>query len=406
MSKNVEVVRQKRAVVIIPTYNESANIPRIIPKLLEVFDSCRGYRMEILVVDDSSPDGTGDLVRNFSKKHDAVHLLTNAKKNGLGAAYLKGMKEAFEKLQADVVFEFDADLSHDPEKIPEFLKEIDRGAQMVLGSRYISGGSIPANWGLHRKFLSVVGNLFINVVLTTFAIRDWTTGYRAITREVYKAVGPEMGGERFSGYTFQIGFLHKAVRKGFRIAEVPFHFVDREMGHSKLGVEYLKNTLIYILKVRFQEITRWRFFKFALVGLMGFIINSIGLFIFAHTTWVPRLADSLYELFHLSFLNTSGVASALGAECAIVSNFLWNNFWTFRDRRINAKWKYIPKFVQFNLSSIGAVFIQLIVVGFGTELTGQSNPSRMFWLVIATGIGMVVNFTVYSKVIWRDKKRA
>lgn len=406
MSKNLETARQKRAVVIIPTFNESANIPRIIPKLLEVFDSCRGYRMEILVVDDSSPDGTGELVRNFSKKHDAIHLLTNAKKNGLGAAYLKGMKEAFEKLQADVVFEFDADLSHDPEKIPEFLKEIDRGAQMVLGSRYIPGGSIPANWGLHRKFLSVVGNLFINVVLTTFAIRDWTTGYRAITREVYQAVGPEMGGERFSGYTFQIGFLHKAVRKGFRIAEVPFHFVDREMGHSKLGVEYLKNTLIYILKVRFLEITRWRFFKFALVGLMGFIINSIGLFIFAHTTWVPRLADSLYELFHLSFLNTSGVASALGAECAIVSNFLWNNFWTFRDRRINAKWKYIPKFVQFNLSSIGAVFIQLIVVGFGTELTGQSNPSRMFWLVIATGIGMIVNFTVYSKVIWRDKKRA
>src|SRR5690606_21568905 len=102
---------------------------------------------------------------------------------GLGGAYLKGMTEAFENLGADVIFEFDADLSHDPRKIPQFLAKIDQGYDFVLGSRYIPGGGIPADWGLHRKFLSVVGNLIIMVVLTDFSIRDWTTGYRAISKK-------------------------------------------------------------------------------------------------------------------------------------------------------------------------------------------------------------------------------
>ena len=393
----------KKAIVIIPTYNESENIPRLFPKLMSAFAHCKGYDMHVLVVDDSSPDGTEAVVRQLMKKHSNLHILMNAKKNGLGAAYLKGMKEAFDKLNADVVFEFDADLSHDPAKIPLFLQEIDGGAQMVLGSRYIAGGSIPANWGMHRKFLSVVGNLFINVVLTTFAIRDWTTGYRAITREVYEKVGPEMGGERFSGYTFQIGFLHKAVRKGFRVAEVPFQFVDREMGHSKLGLEYLKNTLLYILKVRAQEIAEWRFFKFAVVGFIGFFINTIGLFAFSRFEWVNELAARLHTAFQVDFLNTSGLASALGAEVAIVSNFILNNVWTFKDRKITSKWLFVPKFVQFNISSVGAVIIQFIVFGFGTSLTGQSSLSRLFWLIVATAIGMVVNFTIYSKVIWKSK---
>lgn len=397
---------RKHAVVIIPTYNESGNIQKLIPKLLSVFERCDGFHMEILVVDDSSPDGTADVVQQLTKKHPELHLYVNEKKNGLGAAYLKGMKHAFEEMHADVVFQFDADLSHDPEKIPEFLKQIQAGAQMVLGSRYIPGGSIPENWGLHRKFLSVVGNLFINVVLTTFSIRDWTTGYRAITRGVYEAVAPEMGGERFSGYTFQIGFLHKAVRKGFLVKEVPFQFVDREEGHSKLGMEYLKNTLIYILKVRLQELTQWRFFKFAVVGFIGFAINTIGLFVFSKMDWVRVAAETLHASLHLDFLNTAGLASALGAECAIVSNFILNNVWTFHDRKIISKWMLLPKFLQFNISSVGAVIIQFVVVGFGTAVTGQSSLSKMFWLVVATAIGMVVNFTIYSKVIWKDKKQS
>lgn len=394
-----------RAVVIIPTYNEKDNIGRLIPRLFEVFQKVPvRVEMHILVVDDSSPDGTGDVVREIAKKNTHVHLLTNAKKGGLGAAYLSGMKEAFGDLKADIIFEFDADFSHDPEKIPQFLQKIEEGYDFVLGSRYISGGSIPKNWGLHRKFLSIFGNLFINLVLTTFVIRDWTTGYRAITRKVYEAVYPEMTGERFSGYTWQIGFLHKAVRKGFSIAEVPFHFVDRTMGHSKLGAEYIKNTLFYIIKVRIQELLAMRIIRFGFVGLLGFVINTIGLFVFSRLSVVQNASLWMQSIAYLKFVNVSGLASALGAECAIVSNFTWNNLWTFSDRKMTSVGQIIPKFIQFNLSSFGAVFIQLFVVSLGTGFTGQATISRMFWLVFATGLGMVVNYLIYSTFIWKTKK--
>jgi dolichol-phosphate mannosyltransferase len=234
----------KKAIVIVPTYNERENIQKVVPILESVFEKIKTWEMNILVVDDNSPDKTAEVVKQLQKKYKNLHLLLNQRKSGLGGAYLKGMAEAFNKLQADVIFEFDADLSHDPTKIPQFLKKIDEGYDLVLGSRYIPGGGIPANWGMHRKFLSVVGNKVIMFVLTDFRIHDWTGGYRAITKPVYEAVHQDLNSERFSGYTFQLGFLHKSMQKGFKVAEVPFHFVDREIGESKLGTESLKNTLM------------------------------------------------------------------------------------------------------------------------------------------------------------------
>ncbi|HAU99266.1 MAG: Glycosyltransferase [Microgenomates group bacterium GW2011_GWF2_45_18] len=392
-------------VVIIPTYNEQENIKKMIPALREEFaHSCSDYNMSVLVVDDSSPDGTGETVRAFASRYENVHLLSKATKEGLGSAYLAGMEFAFRTLKADVVFEFDADFSHDMRKIPEFLKKIDQGFDMVLGSRYVKGGSIPSNWGVHRKLLSGVGNLFINIVMFSFAIRDWTTGFRAITKRVYDSVHLAMSSSRFTGYTFQIGFLHKAIRAGFTISEVPIHFIDRTYGKSKLGAEYVKNTLIYVLQARFQEIIHLRVFKFGVVGLIGFSVNTLGLFIFSRIDAIRGFASTLATFTGWSFVNVSGLSSALGAECAIVSNFILNNAWTFKDRKETNPLRLIPKFLQFNLSSFGAVAIQFVIVGFGTSLTGQETLSRMFWLVVATAVGMVVNYFVYSRIIWREKK--
>jgi len=401
----MSAINKKRAIVIIPTYNERENIIRLLPVLLDVFKKVPShYDMHVLVVDDSSPDGTSTAVRSCIERYKQVHLLVNPTKGGLGAAYLGGMKEAFGPLKADVVFEFDADFSHDPEKIPLFLQKIDEGYDMVLGSRYIPGGSIPQNWGLHRKFLSIVGNLFINLVLTTFVIRDWTGGFRAMTKKVYDAVHNEMSADRFSGYTFQIGFLHKAVRKGFRITEIPFHFADRTSGHSKLGAEYLKNTLIYIVKVRLHEIIALRVFKFGVTGGIGFVVNTVGLFVFSRIGVIQTLATILSTATHASFINVAGLAAAMGAECAIISNFTLNNLWTFRDRTFKSPWEIVPKFLQFNFSSFGAVLIQFVVVGAGTTVTGQSPISRFSWLIVATAIGMVLNYVIYSKIIWKEKK--
>ncbi|MDQ5951514.1 MAG: dolichol-phosphate mannosyltransferase, partial [Patescibacteria group bacterium] len=207
----------KRAIVIIPTYNELLTIEKTIAVLLEVFAKIQDWKMGILVVDDTSPDKTYELVEKISKKHSTVHLLINKRKSGLGGAYLKGMEYAFTELHADAVFEFDADLSHDPQKIPLFLKSLDKGNQLVLGSRYIKGGSIPPEWGFHRKLLSIGANLLIPLILTDFRVRDWTSGYRALTKEVYEAVHPHLQGEKFSGYAFQIGFLYYALRLGFKV---------------------------------------------------------------------------------------------------------------------------------------------------------------------------------------------
>ncbi|HSW89975.1 MAG TPA: glycosyltransferase family 2 protein [Patescibacteria group bacterium] len=394
----------QRAIIIIPTYNEKENIEKLVPTLQDVFASIKNWDMHILIVDDSSPDGTGETATAFTKKNKNVHTLLGGDKKGLGAAYLRGMKEAFGSLHADVIFEFDADFSHDPQKIPEFLRKIDAGSDFVIGSRYIKGGSIPQDWGWNRKFLSVVGNLVITVVFTDFRIHDWTGGYRAFTKKVYDSVGSEMSDPRFSGYAFQTGFLYKAVRKGFKVSEVPFDFVDRKLGKSKLGNEYIKNILVYIFTTRFDEFIHGHVFKFAIVGFIGFIISVAGSFLFAAVPAVQLLSANLIQSTGFQFLNSSFVATALATECAIISNFILNNFFTFADRKVISAKNALPKFAQFNFGSLGALIISSVVVGVGTSITGEHAISKLFWLVVATAMAMVVNYVIYSKFIWRKNK--
>lgn len=389
----------KTAVVIIPTYNEKENIAKTISSLAEIFHKISTYQMKILVVDDSSPDGTSNVVKELQKKHKFLQLLINQKKSGLGGAYLSGMKHAFGAMGAEVVFEFDADLSHDPSKIPNFLSKINEGYDFVLGSRYIEGGSIPENWALHRKFLSIVGNLFINFLMLDFSLRDWTTGFRAIRKKVYLEVEKELHSERFSGYTFQIGFLHKAKRKGFRIAEVPFSFKDRLVGNSKIGPEYIKNTMIYLLKVRIKELLAMRVVRFAMVGAFGAIVQLIAL-----TLW--RLIFSTERNFV--------IANFLSIETAIVSNFIWSNLWTFKDRRLNAA--QIPlSFLTFNLSSAGSILIQSVIayvtahtVGlvplFTVPIINYVVDTGVVSAIVGILVGMFWNFFAYNAFIWKKKK--
>ncbi|NCN87548.1 MAG: glycosyltransferase family 2 protein [Candidatus Pacebacteria bacterium] len=395
----------KKAIIVIPTYNESKNVGPVTEKLQEVFKKIKNWKMEILIVDDTSPDKTYDVVKELQKKQKNLHLVINKKKAGLGGAYLRGFKEAYGPLGADVAFEFDADLSHDPTKIPQFLKMIDEGYDMVLGSRYIKGGGIPDDWGIDRKFMSVVGNLVIMTVLTDFRIRDWTGGYRAITKEVYEDVHKNLTSERFSGYTFQIGSLHQAVRKGYKVGEVPFQFVDRTEGESKLGGEYVKNTLIYIFKVRLEEIMKSRFFKFLFVGGLGTIIQLVSL----------SILRALLPDFNFLFLTKFLTATLIAIELAIASNFVLNNLWTFADKKLDPK-KIPNKFLQFNLASMGSVIIQFIVNLLGENLIGLKPLFKLpvINFMIDTGlifamtgiiIGLFWNFFAYNKFIWNSKKK-
>ena len=379
--------KKQIVVMVIPTYDEKGNIGRAIDELEIVFKKVpENYEMHILVVDDSSPDGTADEVRGKMKDLKNVHLLINKKKMGLGGAYLSGMKYAVEKLNPDIFFEFDADLSHDPKLVPQFLAKLEEGYDLVLGSRYIKGGAIPDNWGLKRKFYSVFGNMIIMFVLTDFSIRDWTTGYRAIRRYVYDKVYPLLGEERFFGYTFQIGFLHKAVRAGFKAGEVPLKFVDRTLGRSKLGAEYIKNTLIYIFKARALELAR--FMKFAVVGGTGLVMQTI-----------------LYRIlgFNLKLLSPAW-ATIVGGQAAILSNFILNNIWTFKDRKIGSFKALGVKLVQFYLTSnIAVIFIQGGIMRAGELMIGRDSVLINGFYISALALTLVFNFTVYNKYIWKQK---
>jgi dolichol-phosphate mannosyltransferase len=372
-----------KTVIIIPTYNEADNITKLVNYLEEkTFPAIdKEFQMHILVVDDNSPDGTAKVVKDLQKKYKNLHLLINPKKQGLGAAYLKGMEKAVDEMKADLMFEMDADFSHDPNVIPYFLEQIQDGSDLVLGSRYMKGGSIPKDWGIHRKFLSLVGNNTIRLIITNFKIKDWTTGYRAIRTPVFQQLRHEMKRKEFSGYTFQIGFLHKTLRKGFKISEVPIQFVDRKFGKSKLGAEYVKNTLFYIITIRIKELQT--ILKFVTVGLTSFLVNVLVL-------------EFLYRSFGVSPDN----AAAIGAELAIITNFVLHNLWTFKHKKITDKKQLFKKFVIFNLTSLGSVLLQKALVWAGIQLYGESL--YFLYFVTAVFIGMIFNFFIYTKVIWKQ----
>jgi dolichol-phosphate mannosyltransferase len=317
------------------------------------------------------------------------------------------MEYARDTLHADAVYEFDADLSHDPSKLPLFLDELDKGADMVLGTRYKLGGSIPADWGFHRKFLSVVGNLTIMFILGDFRYRDWTSGYRCLRTSVFSAVAPLLTGDTFSGYTFQIGSLYFALQKGFKVVEaVPYAFVDRTIGQSKIGPEYMKNTLEFIIAMRMKSLLQSRILKFVLVGGFGALVQLVALQFWRQAVSpLTNLNDNQQYLF----------ADFLAIETAIISNFVLNNIWTFKDATL--KKSQIPlKFLAFNLSSAGSIIIQLTVAWIGAHLIGIFDlivvPVVYFTIdtglvFVAVGIllGMIWNYFAYTRLIWRTASK-
>lgn len=237
--------------IIIPTYNEKQNINFLIKKINEL----KITDLNILVVDDNSPDKTSDIVKKRMKSQKNLYLLKNKNKQGLGKAYKIAMDYALENLDSEVLIEIDADLSHNPEKIKEMVKYIKK-YDMVIGSRYVKGGSIPKHWEFHRKIVSRFGNLVFRVVLG-FHILDWTTGYRAIRKQVYKAVRDKIDEDMFEGYTFQVGFLYYAVKQGFSVKEIPIRFRQRNKGESKFkGINYIINNLRFIAKIKIRELFR------------------------------------------------------------------------------------------------------------------------------------------------------
>ena len=212
-----------RCVVVIPTYEEALNLPDLIPRVLAQ-DSC----IEILIVDDDSPDGTGKLADELAQDEPRLHVLHRPQKEGLGPAYRAGLSEAL-RLEADLVVQMDADLSHPPETLPLLIREIEN-CDVVLGSRYKNGITV-VNWPIERILLSYLGNAYVRLI-TQMPISDTTGGFRCIRRALLERIGFER--IRANGYAFQIEMNYRFVKHGARIEEIPFFFVDRSRGVSKL----------------------------------------------------------------------------------------------------------------------------------------------------------------------------
>lgn len=371
-----------KIIVINPTYNERENIGPLIEEEQKVFKRISKHEMHILVVDDSSPDETHKVVQEKMKKFKNLHLAIGGKQ-GLGAAYVRGMDYAVHQLGADVIFEMDADFSHDPQKIPEFLEKIDQGYDFVIGSRYIKGGSIPQNWGIHRKIFSIFGNFLVRSILGILKIHDWTSGYRAIKKDVFLKTHEKLYG--FAGYTFQVAFLYYALKEGAKVAEVPINFIDRKYGKSKIApMHYIMTLLFYVTKMRIREL--WaRFAKFLVVGGIGFVLQAIVLRVLVEGfRWAPAPAN------------------LVGAVVAIFSNFTWNNLWTFNERRITSPLNYLLKLLQFyTTSAFGVIVIQTGIIWLGDHFIGRSF--YFLYFVIGTGFLLIWNFTMYNTVIWKKK---
>jgi dolichol-phosphate mannosyltransferase len=214
-----------RPLVVIPTYNESENIERMLYRIHECLPEAG-----VLVVDDGSPDGTADIVKKVAAEIPDVHLLTRSEKSGLGSAYRAGFTWGLER-GFDTCVEIDADFSHDPAALPGLLAPLERGFDVSIGSRYVEGGSIP-NWAWHRHLLSRGGNTYASTVLG-LGVADSTAGYRAYSARILRQL--DLGRIRAEGYGFQIEMTYRAKQHGGAITEVPISFVDRAAGESKMS---------------------------------------------------------------------------------------------------------------------------------------------------------------------------
>ena len=215
--------RSVRATVCLPTYNERENLERMLHALAP-------HGVRVLVIDDNSPDGTGELADRLARELDFVDVLHRERKEGLGPAYLAGFRRTL-AAGAELVLEMDCDFSHDPADVPRLIAACDDGADLALGSRYVPGGSIP-DWGLIRRLISAGGNVYARAWLSS-PVRDLTGGFKCYRRAVLERI--DLDAVDSKGYAFQIETTYRAERAGFRVVEVPIAFVDREHGGSKMS---------------------------------------------------------------------------------------------------------------------------------------------------------------------------
>lgn len=239
----------EKVCIVLPTYNEASNIKQILDSIYSNKKKFNDrHDIHVLVVDDNSPDSTSKIVKQYSKKNNKVHLLLRFKKEGLGKAYIDGMNYALTKFKPDLLFEMDADGQHNPKDIYRMIKEIEKGYDFVIGSRYVKGGKTAKGWGMHRVIISTLAGAVTRAGLGIYGIKDMSGGFRAIRSEVLRKIN--LNSLDVKGYAFQVALLERAVKNHFKITEIPIKFEERKEGKSKMRLSDMMEGWIIIFKIR------------------------------------------------------------------------------------------------------------------------------------------------------------
>ena len=368
---------QQRVVVVLPTYNEAENIVAMLSALTSVRAELADHDLHVLVVDDNSPDGTSDIVKDFQEKRPFIHLL-NGKKEGLGRAYVRGFRHALRRLKAEIVIQMDADFSHDPLRIPQLVAGIDNGADYVIGSRYVAKGTIPGDWPLTRILMSRVANFVSHKVGgLNEDVADTTGGYKAIRAAALKKVDLDAVGA--SGYVFQVVLLQSFMEAGFTIKEVPINFVDRTAGQSKVRtadiVEFFKVSYGLNPHSPFRQLLR-----FMLVGASGIIVNLVVLYLFNQTKLFPVI-----------------VSSMIATEASVLNNFLLNNFFTFKQQSFSTPKELLRGLATYHLA-VAAGFALTI----STFALLHTNAGVHYLVAQLAGVvlSFMANYWISRKYVW------
>ena len=361
---------------VLPTYNEEENIGNIIQQILKEEKSLSKHTFTILVVDDNSTDETQTIVQNYISSNSKVHLVTGQKK-GLGDAYKRGFKYALNDLKADLIFQMDSDGQHDTSLIPDFVSYIEEGKDVVIGSRFVEGGTTP-DFSFSRLLMSKVGNLLVRYVGGITQLQDCTSGYRAIRASYLKDLDFSYLSTR--GYSFQSSLICDLAWRGADISEIPIEFSSRQGGDSKLALRDQIEFLLNIPRLGFRNLED--FMKYSLVGVSGVFVN-LGLYLFL---------TRYYEISEV-------VAPLIAIESALISNFILNNFWTFGKRVTQSRIRV--KFIKFHLvSGLSALInysvflILFLVFGFFDILAN----------LIGIGLAAIVNYLINSNWTWKNNK--
>ena len=371
----------EKVVIIIPTYNESLVIEATLLEVFKATECVPGMDIHVLVFDSNSTDNTQQIVTDLQATHKRLHLKTEPKKSGLGSAYLQAMRYALTDLSADIVMEFDADLSHQPKYIAPMLEKM-RVHDVVVGSRYVRGGSIPKQWGWHRKLLSVLGNYAARFMLTT-KYKDFTSGFRATHRRVLDKVLPE----KFlsNQYAYKIQLLWLLHKNKARICEYPIEFIDRQQGVSKLPANSIFDSLRVLFILRFQAFGRY--FKMCLVGLSGVFIQCL-----------------VYNVLRQSMPPLYAVQFAMVA--AIINNYILNNRFTFKGSSSVYRHQKATSFGLFLGYSLLMISVQSYWLHLGLKYVGSGYLKENLTIFTGMLIGSFVNYLIYSRFIWRRKSKS